>query len=201
MKEQILKLREEGKTYNEISKELGCAKSTISYHCSKAGMSTLNEIVILSDSDINNIKELYEGCITKKSLSEKFNVSEYEISKYTKGLERYSRFGKDLTRKQKQVILVTERRRRLKEMAVEYKGGECSKCGYNKCVNALEFHHLDPNEKDFGIGTNGHTRSWKRTRIELDKCIMVCANCHREIHDEINKRLSGEKESQMTVNH
>ena len=201
MKEQILKLRKEGKTYNQIQDELGCAKSTISYHCSKAGMSKLTDKVELSEEDVIKIKELYVGCLTKKSLSEKFNVSEYEIAKYTKGLERYSRFDKDLTRKQKQVILVTERRRRLKEMSVEYKGGKCSECGYNKCINALEFHHLDANEKDFSIGNNGHTRSWERIRIELDKCIIVCANCHREIHDEINKRLSGEKESQMTVNH
>ena len=201
MKEQILKLRKEGKTYNQIQDELGCAKSTISYHCSKAGMSKLIDKVELSEEDVIKIKEVYVGCLTKKSLSEKFNVSEYEIAKYTKGLERYSRFDKDLTRKQKQVILVTERRRRLKEMSVEYKGGKCSECGYNKCINALEFHHLDAYEKDFSIGNNGHTRSWERIRIELDKCIIVCANCHREIHDEINKRLSGEKESQMTVNH
>ena len=86
-------------------------------------------------------------------------------------------------------------------MSVEFMGGKCSICNYNKCINALEFHHKDPTQKDFGVGTNGHTRSWKRIEKELEKCILVCSNCHREIHDEINKRLSGEKESQMTVNH
>ena len=201
MKEEILKLRKEGKTYNEIHKDLGCAKSTISYHCSKAGMSRLNEVVELSENDIKNIKELYKGCITKKTLSEKFNVTEYEIRKHIKGIERYSRFGKDLSRHQKQVILVTERRRRLKEMSVEHMGGKCSICNYNKCINALEFHHLNPDKKDFSIGNNGHTRSWEKIEKELEKCILVCSNCHREIHHEINKRLSGEKESQMTVNH
>ena len=201
MKEQILKLRLEGKSYNQIVDILKCAKSTVSYHCSKAGLSHLIEIKMLTENEIREIKKLYEGCVTVKSLSEKYNVSTHEIRKYTKGLDRYSRFGNNLTKKQKQVILVTERRKKLKEMSVEYKGGKCSICGYSKCINALEFHHLDPNEKDFGIGTNGHTRTWERTKKELDKCIIVCANCHREIHDEINKRLSGEKESQMTVNH
>lgn len=77
---------------------------------------------------------------------------------------------------------VSKRRATLKAMAVEYKGGKCEICGYNKCISALEFHHLNPEEKDFGISTDGNTRSWKRIRPELDKCILVCSNCHREIH-------------------
>jgi hypothetical protein len=44
-------------------------------------------------------------------------------------------------------------------MAIAYKGGECSICGYNKCVAALEFHHLNPSEKDFTISAKGYTRS------------------------------------------
>ncbi|QOE32633.1 HNH endonuclease [Klebsiella phage Muenster] len=82
---------------------------------------------------------------------------------------------------------VSDRRRELKLLAVEYKGGCCEKCGYDKCIAALEFHHLDPNEKDFGISSSGHTRSFEKLKIELDKCIMVCANCHREIHDDERK--------------
>lgn len=81
-----------------------------------------------------------------------------------------------------QVDAVTKRRRKVKEMAVEYKGGCCEECGYDRCIDSLEFHHLDPNEKDFGIGSKGYTRSWEKVKKELDKCIMVCANCHREIH-------------------
>ena len=78
-----------------------------------------------------------------------------------------------------------KRRKKLKELAVEYKGGKCCKCNYDKCIGALEFHHLDSNEKDFGIAAKGHTVSWERMKLELDKCIMVCANCHREIHEEL----------------
>ena len=72
----------------------------------------------------------------------------------------------------------------IKVKAVEYKGGCCEKCGYNKYVGALEFHHLDPTQKDFAIGSKGYTRSWEKVKKELDKCILVCANCHREIHSE-----------------
>lgn len=84
---------------------------------------------------------------------------------------------------------VQKRRYMLKEKAVEYKGGKCSKCGYNKCIDALEFHHLDPLQKEFSIGQNGYANSWKHIQKELDKCIMVCANCHREIHSQKNKDL------------
>lgn len=80
---------------------------------------------------------------------------------------------------------VSKRRQKLKEMAVEYKGGKCCVCGYSKYVGALEFHHKDPDQKDFGISSSGTTRSWDKIKIELDKCICVCANCHREIHGKI----------------
>lgn len=67
-------------------------------------------------------------------------------------------------------------------MAVQYKGNKCCICGYDKYIGALEFHHLNPNQKDFGIGSKGYTRSFTKVKEELDKCICVCANCHREIH-------------------
>lgn len=79
---------------------------------------------------------------------------------------------------------VQKRRDKIKLMAVEYKGGKCEICGYDKCVDALEFHHLNPEEKDFGISANGYTRSFDEVKHELDKCIMVCANCHRELHHQ-----------------
>ena len=67
-------------------------------------------------------------------------------------------------------------------MAVDYKGGKCVICGYDRDVSALEFHHKEGTSKDFGLSTRGITRSWEKTRKELDKCLLVCANCHREIH-------------------
>jgi hypothetical protein len=82
-------------------------------------------------------------------------------------------------------IAVSVRRKKLKLLAVEYKGGRCERCGYNKSVWAFDFHHLDPTKKDFAVGSNGLTRSWEKVKAELDKCILVCSNCHREIHEEI----------------
>ncbi len=82
------------------------------------------------------------------------------------------------------VDAVQKRRRKVKEKAVAYKGGKCVKCGYNKCLRALGFHHVDKN-KEFGIGAKGYTRSWEKVKEELDKCILVCSNCHMEIENEI----------------
>lgn len=82
---------------------------------------------------------------------------------------------------------------KLKERLVEYKGGKCEKCGYNKCITALEFHHIDPNEKDFGIGSF-NVLSFDKCKREVDKCILVCANCHREIHYEEHLKKQKEEE-------
>lgn len=80
------------------------------------------------------------------------------------------------------VEAVQRRRSKIKEMAVQYKGGRCCICGYKKFIGALEFHHLNPKEKDFSISLKGYTKGWGTVKAELDKCILVCANCHREIH-------------------
>ncbi|MFA6511639.1 MAG: HNH endonuclease signature motif containing protein [Patescibacteria group bacterium] len=77
---------------------------------------------------------------------------------------------------------VAERRRKVKVMAVEYAGGHCQICGYKKTVAALELHHRDSKKKVFAISGQGLTRSWERIKKEADKCVLLCANCHREVH-------------------
>ena len=85
---------------------------------------------------------------------------------------------------------VSEFRRNCKLKLIEYKGGKCSVCGYNKQIpGAYDFHHLDPNEKDFGIG-EGRTRSFESLKAEVDKCILVCRNCHAEIHHNIQEEAN-----------
>lgn len=78
--------------------------------------------------------------------------------------------------------VVNERRFALKRQYVDYKGGKCSKCGYDKCLKAMHFHHLDSSKKDFTI-SGSHTRAWHVIKEELDKCALLCANCHAETHD------------------
>jgi uncharacterized OB-fold protein len=77
---------------------------------------------------------------------------------------------------------VVEFRQRRKKLALEAFGNRCGICGYDKCPQALDFHHLDPTQKDFSLSTTGVTRSWTKTVPELRKCVCLCSNCHREVH-------------------
>lgn len=75
-------------------------------------------------------------------------------------------------------------RKSTKEKIVSVLGGKCQVCGYNKCMSALEMHHLDPSKKSFGLGyIMSHPCSWDKLIPEMNKCLLLCANCHRELHD------------------
>jgi hypothetical protein len=66
-----------------------------------------------------------------------------------------------------------------REKAIDYKGGKCEHCGYDRYRGALEFHHVDPRTKEhYGL------RAIKLSRLfaEVDKCVLLCSNCHREEH-------------------
>jgi hypothetical protein len=86
---------------------------------------------------------------------------------------------------------VKNRRKKLREMARASMGGKCMICGYEKCQRALSFHHLDPSKKEFDLPSKGLTRSWKRIEEEIKKCVLVCANCHMEIHEGITQLPAG----------
>lgn len=73
-------------------------------------------------------------------------------------------------------------RRRLKRRAVEHLGGLCAGCARSWPHQVFEFHHLDSTTKNFGISEDGIARSWEKTERELQKCVLLCANCHREVH-------------------
>lgn len=82
-------------------------------------------------------------------------------------------------------------RKSIKDRAVDLKGGCCQKCGYNKCLRALEFHHIRPQSKSFNISAvtwktevDDLAVTWLRVKQELEKCILLCANCHREVEEQ-----------------
>ena len=88
-------------------------------------------------------------------------------------------------RREELIRAVAKRRRKIKVLALEYKGGKCQVCGYMKYQGALDLHHL--RDKKFGLGDKGYTRAWTTIQAELDKCVLVCANCHREIEGGITQ--------------
>ena len=73
------------------------------------------------------------------------------------------------------------RHRRLKKKLVERKGGKCIRCGYDKYIGALTFHHRSPKEKEFNLA-HSLNRAWEKLKKETDKCDLLCANCHAEEH-------------------
>lgn len=131
MKEEILSLRDKGKSYDEISNLLNCAKSTIAYHCS---------------SEIRTA----------------------------------SKEARNRNRKKQREFLKLEF------------GGKCTICGYNKCLSALDFHHKDPKKKLGSVGELHSKKGKKYAYEEAKKCILICSNCHHEIHEKNLSNVTSE---------
>lgn len=85
--------------------------------------------------------------------------------------------------KEDQYKWIKNKRKKVKEKAVKYLGNKCKLCEYKTCIQALEFHHINPDEKEFKPSNMG-TYSWKKIKKELDKCVLW-ANYHREVHYNI----------------
>jgi NAD-dependent dihydropyrimidine dehydrogenase PreA subunit len=69
--------------------------------------------------------------------------------------------------------------------AVEYKGNRCEDCKQTFPYGVYDFHHLNPKEKDLSWRK---TKNWESIKVELDKCVLLCANCHRIRHIEERKK-------------
>lgn len=90
-------------------------------------------------------------------------------------------------------------RRELKQEAVNYKGGKCEACGYDKCLAALSFHHKDPSKKDFGVSDIINMVSKKRLKKELQKTALLCLNCHVEVHEGLLKGYLENEDSDNNI--
>lgn len=178
MDKKILKklLVEQNKTQKEISEELGKSKTTIRYWLCKFKISKPKK-------NITDIKFCHR-CNQTKHVSEFYQrKSRPSVSAYCK------RCSNDEC---------LERQRKLKELAVNYKGGKCVVCGYNKYLGALEFHHTDPTKKDFSISASSAKTFNEKIKKELDKCMLVCSNCHREIHGRRLQNITLKKNNTKT---
>ena len=177
---EIVKLRISQKTYHEISKLVNISEDRLIRICRN------NKLNIASNTTSKNFdkEEVLNYYLTTQSLrktAHHFNTTRNTIRKYIDDNHIINGKIKKISRSQS----VIEWRKRKKIELVKYKGGHCERCGYDKCISALAFHHLDSNQKDFAI--SGKSYSIEKLKKEVDKCIMVCANCHIEIHDEIKE--------------
>ena len=76
---------------------------------------------------------------------------------------------------------------------MEYKGGECERCGYNNSFSALDFHHVDPKAKSGAISQMAFRVTWEELVKEADKCVLLCRNCHAETHDYLFQEALAER--------
>ncbi len=171
--EKIIELRKQGKTYKEICNELNCAMSTVSYHCKLNKMGGHGDR--LNDEQKMELQKLYDEIGSAKKVAKIKGHAFETVRKYVNLKQRNVKISRS------ESVIAWRKRTKLK--LIDYKGGSCSLCGYNKCVTALQFHHIDPKEKDFTIA--GKSLSFEKLKKEVDKCILVCSNCHSEIHEGI----------------
>lgn len=169
--DSIISLRKDNKTYEEIRKITNESLHSIKKVCKENGLKIKPKNVI-DDDKIILIKRLHDEHNSIRKVAKILGINIGTVSKYTTKKER----KKNISRSQ----AVVNWRTRTKKKLVDYKGGKCIMCGYDKCIDALEFHHRDPIEKDFTI--SGKSWSFERLKSEADKCDLVCSNCHKEIH-------------------
>jgi transposase len=160
-RELLERLVEQGCTQQEMAEVLGLGAATVRYWLRRFGLRTMRaeRVGAVADAPI----------VIRRCRRHGFTV--FALSG-TAGRYRCKRCRTER---------VAARRRAVKQALVEDAGGRCRLCGYDRCPGALQFHHLKPGLKAFGLATNGVARSLRRAREEARKCILVCANCHAEI--------------------
>jgi len=124
-------------------------------------------------------RKFWGGKLTNKSLGIKRDRKVKRICKTCKReFENVSRNLECTTCKNK------ANRKKRKEKAYKILGGKCKICGYKKCTNAMDIHHLNGDDKKLTFAGSWGL-AWKTIEKELDKCVLLCCRCHREVHDKL----------------
>jgi transposase-like protein len=161
-------LVETGMTIAAIAAEVGLSKTTVRYWLRRYGLRTTNRRGRRMDPRARAAKEA--GLL---------NVS---LSCPRHGETMFALEGRGYYRcKQCRAEAITRRRRKMKRILVEEAGGGCLVCGYDSCLSALEFHHLDPLQKRLEINAKGSSLALDTLRAEARKCVLLCSNCHMEV--------------------
>ena len=137
--------------------------------CRKCGVTIPHRVVIDGKQKLLQNRKF---CLECSPYKQRFNtkgeaVDKNKCSAWYKEIVTLSLYKRGLSRK---------------AILVESKGGCCQKCGYNKFLRALTFHHRDPKLKSFGLSINNlWSKPWDKIREEVDKCDLLCSNCHIEL--------------------
>lgn len=160
MEETLCKLIDDGLSQRQIGKILGLSQTAVRHWLVKLSLKTKHQ---------QTNRKSKAGVCAKCGDDNSTNFYRYKNGRISSWCKRchndYS----------------VARFRRYKSEAVAYKGGKCEICGYDKCLGSLDFHHKDSSEKDPKWEL---MRNWKFDKVkdELDKCTLLCKNCHGEVH-------------------
>jgi hypothetical protein len=175
-KEELENFFSKGLTISQISKQTGHPYMTIQWWVKKWKLQSPKFGYIFKEG------KMYKKCSSCDTLKE-VNNENFPMKKRNGvvrkrgGFDRYTMSAcRECLRKR-----TFDRHVTFKLNCVNYRGGKCEKCGYNKCISALDFHHKNPEEKDYDISSFRH-KHWSLVKPELDKCDLLCRNCHAELH-------------------
>lgn len=161
-REEIEGLVKGGATLSEMAEALDRSVSTVRYWLGRYGLKTVNR------------RGRRPRCVDGAS-TETFECARHGITEFALEGRGYYRC------KRCRSAAVAKRRRKVKEQLVREAGGSCILCGYSQWLGALQFHHVEPAGKEFHLSHRGHSRSIAKSRAEVQKCVLLCANCHAEV--------------------
>jgi transposase len=170
---RLEELVQAGMTIAEIAQELGRSKATVRHWLGRYGLRTKNSVGRRPRADA--AREARDaGLLTVRRVCAEHGETEFVLE--GRGYYRCKRCRADG---------VARHRRKLKAILVQEAGGRCVVCGYDRHPRALEFHHLDPDDKRLALSANGVTLSLDVLRAEAQKCVLLCSNCHAEVEDGV----------------
>lgn len=169
-REQLAGLVDSGMTIAEISAAVGLSKGTVRHWLRKYGLQTRSARGRRSSALVAAAKDAGQLIVTMTCK----HHGETEFFVEGRGYYRCKRCRSEA---------VARRRRKVKSILVAEAGGRCCICGYDRSIGALEFHHLDRAEKRLGLSARGIAYALETLRVEAQKCVLLCANCHVEVEN------------------
>jgi transposase len=172
-KEELKKLTDDGLSIYDISKKYKKGYSTIRYWLKKYELKTNESITReVNKNNINEDQKLCVKCNRIKSKNEYYNSGSRSRGYCKKCLCEYHQ----------------NRLRKIKIKMILYKGGGCERCNLelkDSHYSVFDFHHLDPSTKDPNF-SGIKSQKWEKIKNEIDKCKLLCSNCHRITHAEMS---------------
>jgi transposase len=169
-REQLEQLVEEGATIAEIADSVGRSKATVRHWLIRYGLKTRGGRGRRPPEAARAAKQAGLATVTMRCR----HHGETEFWLDARGYYRCKRCRS---------AAVARRRRKVKEILVEEAGGCCCICGYRRNMRALHFHHLEPSQKRHEINAKGVAIALEKLRVEAQKCVLLCSNCHAEVED------------------